>query len=121
MSDHMHTGTAEATRLTQQGRLDEARAAIQRALGGTFAPAAQEDPGDTNEPIEVISRLVRATPQGQAGARRTAVRRPGVAAWTTPGLTLLTRVRCQAVMSTLGSPTATRRVEISWNGGACAG
>jgi hypothetical protein len=64
MNDHMHTGIAEATRLTQQGRLDEATAAIQRALGGTFAPAAQEDPGDTNEPIEVISRLVRATPQG---------------------------------------------------------
>ena len=84
----MHTGIAEATRLTQQGRLDEATAAIQRALGGTFAPAAQEDPGDTNEPIEVISRLVRAIPQG---ARRRAVRRPGAAAWTTPGPTLLTR------------------------------
>jgi poly(hydroxyalkanoate) depolymerase family esterase len=85
----MRTGISEATRLTQQGRLDEATAAIQRALGGTFAPAAQEDPGDTTEPIEVISRLVRATPQG--GARRTAVRRPSAAAWTTPGPTLLTR------------------------------
>ena len=89
MNDHMHTGIAEATRLTQQGRLDEATAAIRRALGGTFARAAKEDPGDTNEPIEVISRLVRATPQG--GARRTAVRRPSAAAWTTPGPTLLTR------------------------------
>ena len=64
MNDQMHTGIAEATRLTQQGRLDEATASIQRALGSTFAPAAQESPGDTNEPIEVISRLVRATPQG---------------------------------------------------------
>src|SRR5215212_8957648 len=88
MNDHMHTGISEATRLTQQGRLDEATAAIQRALGGTSAPAAQEDPCDTTEPIEVISRLVRATPQG---ARRTAVRRPSAAAWTTPGPTLLTR------------------------------
>jgi hypothetical protein len=70
MNDHMHTGIAEATRLTQRGRLDEATAAIQRALGGTFAPAAQEDPGDTNEPIEVISRLVRATPQGGPGVRQ---------------------------------------------------
>jgi hypothetical protein len=69
MNDQMHTGIAEATRLTQQGRLDEATAAIQRALGGTFAPAAQEGPGDTNEPIEVISRLVRETP---AVGRRTA-------------------------------------------------
>src|SRR5215208_852049 len=91
MNDQMHTGIAEATRLTQQGRLDEAIAAIQRALGGTFAPAAQESPGNTNEPIEVISRLVSETPQGPAGARRTAVLRPGAAAWTTPGPTLLTR------------------------------
>ena len=91
MNDQMHTGIAEATRLTQQGRLEEATAAIQRALGGTFAPAAQESPGDTNEPIEVISRLVRETPQGPAGDRRTSVRRPGAAAWTTPGPTLLTR------------------------------
>ena len=87
MNDQMHTGIAEATRLTQQGRLDEATAAIQRALGGTFAPAAQEGPGDTNEPIEVISRLVRETP---AGGRRTAPRRPGAAEWTAPGPTLLT-------------------------------
>ena len=36
--------STEATRLTQQGRLDEATAAIQRALGGTFVPAAQEVP-----------------------------------------------------------------------------
>ncbi len=71
MNDQMQNGMAEATRLTQQGRLEEATAAIQRALGGDFVPAAQEDPGDTNEPIEVISRLVRATPQGQAGAGRT--------------------------------------------------
>jgi hypothetical protein len=91
MNDQMHPGIAEATRLTQQGRLDEATAAIQRALGGTFAPAAQEGSGDTNEPIEVISRPVRETPQGPAGGWRTAVRRPGAAAWTTPGPTLLTR------------------------------
>jgi poly(hydroxyalkanoate) depolymerase family esterase len=87
MNDQMHTGIAEATRLTQQGRLDEATAAIQRALGGTSAPAAQEGPGDTNEPIDVISSLVRETP---AGGRRTALRRPGAAEWTTPGPTLLT-------------------------------
>ena len=91
MKDHIHPGIAEATRLTQQGRLDEATAAIQRALGGTFTPAAQEDTGDTNGPIEVISRLVRESPQGPAGTRRTDVSRPGAAAWTTPGPTLLTR------------------------------
>jgi poly(hydroxyalkanoate) depolymerase family esterase len=91
VKDHIHPGIAEATRLTQQGRLDEATAAIQRALGGTFTPAAQEDTGDTNGPIEVISRLVRESPQGPAGTRRTDVSRPGAAAWTTPGPTLLTR------------------------------
>jgi poly(hydroxyalkanoate) depolymerase family esterase len=91
VNDHIHPGIAEATRLTQQGRLDEATAAIQRALGGTFTPAAQEDTGDTNGPIEVISRLVRESPQGPAGTRRTDVRRSGAAAWTTPGPTLLTR------------------------------
>ena len=91
MNDQIHPGIAEATRLTQQGRLDEATAAIQRALGGTFAPAAQEDTRDTDEPIEVISRLVRETPQEPAGDRRTFERRPGTATWTTPGPTLLTR------------------------------
>ena len=91
MNDQMHTIMAEATSLTQQGRLDEATAAIQRALGVKFAPAAQEGSGDTNEPKEVISRLVRETPQDPAGGRRTVVRWPGVAAWTTPGPTLLTR------------------------------
>jgi hypothetical protein len=51
MNDQMQNGMAETTRLTQQGRLDEATAAIQRALGGTFAPV-QEGPGVTNVPIE---------------------------------------------------------------------
>jgi poly(hydroxyalkanoate) depolymerase family esterase len=91
MNDQMQHGMAEATRLTRQGRLDEATAAIQRALGGTFAPAGQEGPGDTNEPIEGISRLVRETPHGPAEGWRTSARRPGAAAWTTPGPTLLTR------------------------------
>jgi poly(hydroxyalkanoate) depolymerase family esterase len=91
VNDHIHPGIAEATRLTQQGRLDEATSAIQRALGGMFTPAAQEDTGDTNGTIEAISRLVRESPQGPAGTTRTDVHRPGEAAWTTPGPTLLTR------------------------------
>jgi poly(hydroxyalkanoate) depolymerase family esterase len=91
MNDQMHPGMAEATRLTQQGRLDEATAAIQRALGGAFAPAAKEDIRDTDEPIEVISRLVSETPQEPAEARRTVERRPGAAAWTIPGPTMRTR------------------------------
>jgi poly(hydroxyalkanoate) depolymerase family esterase len=89
MNDQMQNGMAEATRLTRQGRLDEATAAIQRALGGTFVPAAQEDSSD--EPIEVTSRLVRETIRGLTRAPRTADRRPEAATLTTPGPTLITR------------------------------
>ena len=62
MNDQMQSSMAEATRLTQQGRLDEATAAIQRALGGPAASPAGS--GGADEPIEVISRLVKKTQQG---------------------------------------------------------
>ncbi len=39
MNDQMQNGMAEATRLTQQGRLEEATAAIQRALDEVSTPA----------------------------------------------------------------------------------
>ena len=71
MNDQMQNGMAEATRLTQQGRLDEATAAIQRALGGTLAPAATPD-GSADEPIEVASLLIKGTPHKQASHRYTA-------------------------------------------------
>jgi hypothetical protein len=49
MSDQMQEGMAEAMRLTQQGRLAEATAVIQRTLGGPFAPAEPPtDPGGAN-------------------------------------------------------------------------
>ena len=55
MNDQMQNGMAEATRLTQQGRLDEATAAIQRALGGAFAPAANMIPiGKSRPPYESL-------------------------------------------------------------------
>jgi poly(hydroxyalkanoate) depolymerase family esterase len=87
----IHPGIAEATRLTQQGRLDEATAAIQRALGGASVPTTQDDTRDTDGPIEVISHLVKKTSKGPAGGRRKADRRPGMPAWATPDPTLLTR------------------------------
>ena len=124
MNDQMHPGIAEATRLTQQGRLDEATAAIQRALGGAFAPTAQEGPVDTNEPIEVISHPVRGTTHGPAGSRRTAVLRPDAVAWTTPGPTLLTRgvqlpPRTKAEKPTFGSvPEGGRFAERSYTNSA---
>jgi poly(hydroxyalkanoate) depolymerase family esterase len=75
MSDQMHSSIAEATRLTQQGRLDEATAAIQRALGGAFVPT--REPGGSDErPIDVTSRVVRKTPGGPAAGGHTPFRRP---------------------------------------------
>jgi poly(hydroxyalkanoate) depolymerase family esterase len=44
MSNPMQDGMAEATRLTREGRLAEATAVIQRALGGRFAPDNAGDP-----------------------------------------------------------------------------
>jgi poly(hydroxyalkanoate) depolymerase family esterase len=90
MNDQMQNIMAEATRLTQQGRLDEATAAIQRALGGTFVPSP-EGPGNSDEPIEVTSQLIKRTPHEQAKGTSTASRGPSAATWTTPGPTLLTR------------------------------
>jgi hypothetical protein len=80
MNEQMQSGMAEATRLTQQGRLDEATAAIQRALGGTFVPAGESgSSGDANGPIDITSRIVKETPQGPAAGGRTAGHRPGAA------------------------------------------
>jgi hypothetical protein len=69
MNDQMQSGIAEAMRLTRQGRLDEATAAVQRALGGTFVPTKQ--PGGSDDgPIDVTSRVVRKTQRGPAKAGR---------------------------------------------------
>src|SRR5215210_9127695 len=52
MSKQLQESMLEATRLTSEGRLAEATAAIQRALGGISAPVApDEDTGETEEPI----------------------------------------------------------------------
>src|SRR5829696_4839589 len=121
MNDQMQNGMAEATRLTQQGRLDEATAAIQRALGGTFAPASSPD-GSTDEPIEVASRLIKGTPHKQASDRHTAGRGPSAATWTTPGPTLLTRGVQRPPGTTAGRPASVpeggRFVERSYTNGA---
>lgn len=63
MENYLPDGMAEATRLTREGRLAEATAAIQRALGSRFSPAAQNvDEG----PIEAFSRVVDETVQPEA-------------------------------------------------------
>jgi poly(hydroxyalkanoate) depolymerase family esterase len=76
MNEQMQSGMEEATRLTRQGRLDEATAAIQRALGGTFVPTAE--PGGSGEgPIEVTSRVVRRTQRSQKAGGHATRHRPG--------------------------------------------
>jgi hypothetical protein len=87
MNDQMHSGIAEATRLTRQGHLDEATAAIQRALGGalggTFVPTKQLG-GLDDGPIDITSRVVRKTQRGPAKAGRATRRRPNAATRTVP-------------------------------------
>jgi poly(hydroxyalkanoate) depolymerase family esterase len=75
MNEQMQSGMEEATRLTRQGRLDEATAAIQRALGGTFAPT--EELGRSGEgPIDVTSRVVRRSQRSQKAGRHATPHRP---------------------------------------------
>ena len=76
MNEQMQSGMEEASRLTRQGRLDEATAAIQRALGGTFVPTAE--PGGSGEgPIDVTSRVVRRTQRSQKAGGHATRHRPG--------------------------------------------
>jgi poly(hydroxyalkanoate) depolymerase family esterase len=90
MNDQMQGGMAEATRLTQQGRLEEATAAIQRALGGTFVPTTKpEDSDRSDRPIDITSKIVKETRQDPAAGGRTTVRRPAAAKWPTPQPNLL--------------------------------
>ena len=73
MENYLPDGMAEATRLTREGRLAEATAAIQRALGGQLSPemysplARPQTAQDGNEgPIETFSRVVDETVQPEA-------------------------------------------------------
>jgi poly(hydroxyalkanoate) depolymerase family esterase len=75
MNEQMQSGMKEATRLTQQGRLDEATAAIQRALGGTFAPTEEQERSGEG-PIDVTSRVVRRTQRGPGAGGYTPVHKP---------------------------------------------
>jgi poly(hydroxyalkanoate) depolymerase family esterase len=70
MSDLLQDGMAEATRLTRQGRLAEATAAIQRVLGGTYAPVSSPDgPGSAEERIETARRAANEAPRPAAPSR----------------------------------------------------
>ncbi len=116
-NDQMQGGIAEATRLTRQGRLDEATAAIQSALGGTFVPPKEPVSSDgTDGPIDVTSRIVRRTRQGPG--RRTAGHRFVVASNLLNhgvGTPLGTRM---AKASYVAAPEGGRFVERSYTNGA---
>ncbi|MGH3145370.1 MAG: extracellular catalytic domain type 1 short-chain-length polyhydroxyalkanoate depolymerase, partial [Rubrobacter sp.] len=73
----------------QQGRLDEATAAIQRALGGTTLAGSPGKRGGNDEPIEVFSRLVKGSQKDRATDWRTAGWKPAPQA--PPGPNLRTR------------------------------
>jgi len=80
LNDQMQSGMAEATRLTREGRLDEATAAIQRALGGRFAPGESSDvPGEAKEPIQralsAVNETAQPTTPSQPGRTEHALRR----------------------------------------------
>src|SRR5919202_1534536 len=55
MSKTLQDSMAEATRLTNEGRLAEATAVIQRVLGGISAPVASKGTDGTEGPVETTS------------------------------------------------------------------
>ena len=67
MNENMQARMAKATRLTQEGRLNEATAILQNALGNN-GPSTGSNPGADgfNAPIDVTSRLVGGAQQGPA-------------------------------------------------------
>jgi poly(hydroxyalkanoate) depolymerase family esterase len=56
MSNLLQDSMSEATRLMNEGRLAEATAAIQRALGGISTAVVPEDTGETEGPVETAGR-----------------------------------------------------------------
>jgi poly(hydroxyalkanoate) depolymerase family esterase len=61
MSKTLQDMMSEATRLTNEGRLAEATAAIQRTLGGISTPLASKDTGGTEGPVETSSWALEET------------------------------------------------------------
>ena len=67
MNENIQARMAEATRLTQEGRLNEATALLQSALGSGAPPAGSGGGAEGFDfPIDVASRLVGGNSQGPA-------------------------------------------------------
>ena len=74
MSKQLQDSMLEATRLTNEGRLAEATAAIQRALGGISAQVApEEDTGGTEGPVETTARALEGATRRSLQRARTLV------------------------------------------------
>ena len=122
MNYGIQNGMAEATRLTQQGRLDEATAALQRALGGKVPAGPPEGSAGMDGAIDVVSRLLKRTPQGPAGDRLKSGWGPAIQ--TPPGPNLGTRgVQRPPGMATgrsasVGVPEGARFLQRSYTGAA---
>jgi esterase/PHB depolymerase len=69
-------GQTVARKTLVLGRLEEATAAIQRVLGGTFVPTGQPERAG-GEPIDVASRVVRRTQTGPKQGRHANRHRTG--------------------------------------------
>jgi len=83
MSKTLQNSMSEVMRLTNEGRLAEATAAIQRALGSISAPVASEKTGGTEGPVETTggslkgaTRLSESADFGRNGDARQGALRP---------------------------------------------
>jgi hypothetical protein len=99
VSDQMKEGMGEAGRLVQEGRLAEATAVIQRALGGGrlgsgFSPVASPDaPSGAGVPVDVESSVVDEAPHAASASRPAAGSGPD-AATRPPLIHLYSSVGC---------------------------
>ena len=87
MNEGIQARMAEATRLTREGRLNEATAILQGALGNTIPkPGPNPGSGGFTPPIDVTSHLVGGTSQGPAAPWRGAGLGPDLFAQGAPNL-----------------------------------
>jgi len=89
LDDNMQAVMAEATRLTRAGKLHEATAQIQRALGTGRAPASPPRPAPAPPAPALPGRVTRGSFTNQAGTRAYELYVPSRVAGTPPLLVML--------------------------------
>jgi poly(hydroxyalkanoate) depolymerase family esterase len=75
MGNEMHSGMAEAVRLTREGRLAEATDVIQRALRGEYSPVVSDGGDGPMETASGVDEGLRPTAPSQPGPTDRALRR----------------------------------------------